>query len=195
MLASVLTATLNLLLFRAGPQDFPYDPRLTSWLVPIAMLVNYFVLSLVLPPIIAAAIAIAVVMALSFATRVFLRVRKLEARFMQTYHALLAVSSVMTLALMLPFSEIAPELQKLAAMEPGPAEPMPELQVPAWAALTMNALNIWNYAVNAHVFRHAGGMSLAGGLMVALLVAVGVLMFVLFFASFVAAIFGGGSGG
>lgn len=195
MLTSVLNATLNLLLFRAGPQDFPYEPRLTGWLVPMAALVNYVVLGLVLPPIIAAAIGIAVVMALSVATRVFLRARGTEARFMQTYHSLLAVSIPMTLLLLYPFSEIAPELQKLSQMEPGPAEPMPELQVPGWAALAMNLLNLWNYLVNAHIFRHAGNLGLGGGLMVALLVAFGVLMFVLVFASFAAAVFGGGGAG
>lgn len=195
MLASVLQATLNLLLFRAGPQDFPYEPRLTGWLVPAAALVNYFVLGLVLPPIVAAAIGVAVVIALSFATRVFLRTRGMEARFMQTYHALLAVSIPMTLLLLWPFSEIAPELQKLSQIEPSPTAPMPELQVPGWAALTMNLLNLWNYLVNAHIFRNAGNLGLGGGLIVALLVAFGVLMFVLVFASFVAAVFGGGSAG
>jgi hypothetical protein len=187
---SVLTVTLNLLLFRAGPQDFPYDPRLTGWLVPIAVMVNYFVLSLALPPVLAAAIAFAVVMALSFSTRLFLRARNLDSRFMQTFHALLVVSSVMTLALMLPFSEVAPELQRIAATQPGPTDPMPQLDVPTWAALSMNALNIWNFAVNAHIFRQAGNSSLAGGLLVALLVALGMLMFVALFASFVGALFG-----
>lgn len=188
MLQSVLLATLNLLLFRAGPQDFPYEPRLTGWLVPIAVLVNYFVLSLALPPILAGAIALAVVIALSFATRLFLRTRRLEERFFQTYHALLAVSSVMTLALMVPFSEVAPELEKLAAMDPGASDSPPAIQVPAWAAFTMNALNIWNVAVNANIFRHAGNTGVAAGLLVSFLVAVGVLVFVLFFASFIAAV-------
>ena len=196
MLQSVLIVTANLLLFRAGPQDFPYDPRLTGWLVPIAVLANYFVLSLALPPILAGAIGLAVVVALSFATRLYLRTRKLESRFMQTFHALLAVSTVMTLALMLPFSEIAPELEKFAAMNPGATDPMPEIRVPAWAAFSMNLLNVWNFAVNVHIFRQAGNSSLAVGLLVALLVAFGVLVFVLFFASFVAAVFGvGGTAG
>ena len=191
MLPSVLTATLNLLLFRIGPQDFPYDPRLTHWLVPIAVLVNYLVLSLALAPLLAAAVSLAVIMATAFATRLMLRARGLEARFMQTFHALLAVSIVMTLALALPFSEIAPELEKLAAMDPSAVEAAPEIHVAAWAALMMNALNIWNFAVNAHIYRHAAGFGLAGGLLVALIVSLGVLMFVLIFATFVAGLLGG----
>jgi hypothetical protein len=193
MLQSVLLATLNLLLFRAGPQDFPYEPKLTGWLVPLAVLINYFVLSLALPPILAGAISLAVIMALSFATRLYLRTRKLEGRFIQTFHALLAVSCVMTLALMVPFSEVAPELEKFAAVNPGATDPAPAIQIPAWAALTMNLLNIWNVAVNANIFRHAGNTGIAGGLFVSFLVSVGVLLFVLFFASFVAALIGGGT--
>lgn len=193
MLQSVLLATLNLLVFRAGPQDFPYDPRLTGWLVPIAVLANYFVLSLALPPILAGAIGLAVVMALSIATRLYLRTRKLEDRFFQTFHSLLAVSTVMTLALMVPFSEVAPELEKFAAMNPGATDPAPALQVPAWAAFTMNMLNIWNVAVNANIFRHAGNTGIATGLIVSFLVAIGVLVFVLLFASVIAAVLGVGS--
>ncbi len=192
MLQPALIATLNLLFFRAGPQDFPYDPRLTGWLFPIAAVSNYLVLQQALPAVVAAAIGLAIVMALAFSTRLYLRARKLEARYMQTLHSLLAVSSVMTLALILPFSAIAPELQKLAAMNPAPTDAMPELQVPAWAALSMNVLNIWNFAVNVNIYRQAGNAGLAGGLLVALLVAFGVLMFVVVFASFVAALFGGG---
>ena len=191
MLQSVLTATFNLLIFRTGPQDFPYDPRLTGWLIPIAALSNYFVLKQAMPAILAAAIGLAVVMAMSFTTRIYLRTRKLEARFMQTLHALLAVSTVLTLALGLPFAEIAPELEKFAAMNPGATEPLPEIQVPAWAAFSMNLINIWNFAVNAHIYRQAGNASLAGGLLVTVLIAFSILLFVLFFASFVAAIFGG----
>jgi len=59
--------------------------------------------------------------------------------------------------------------------------------------LTMNLLNIWNVAVNANIFRHAGNTGIAAGLLVSFLVAIGVLMFVLFFASFVAALIGGGA--
>jgi len=193
MLQSVLTATFNLLFFRAGPQDFPYDPRLTGWLLPIAALSNYFVLQLALPAILAAAVGLAMVIALSFTTRLYLRTRKLEARYMQTLHALLAVSSVLTLALAVPFSEIAPQLEKFAAMNPGATEPMPELQFPAWAGFAMNLLNVWNFAVNVHIYRQSGNASLAGGVLVTMLIAFSVLMFVLFFASFVAALFGGGA--
>ncbi len=98
---------------------------------------------------------------------------------------------MLTLALALPFAEIAPEFEKLAAMNPGATEAMPEIQIPAWAALMMNVVNLWNFAVNVQIYRQAGNASLALGLVVAVVIAFAVLMFVLFFASFVAALFGG----
>src|SRR3546814_4588943 len=40
MLASLFCATLRILFFRAGPQDFPYDPRLTAPLAVSAGLIG-----------------------------------------------------------------------------------------------------------------------------------------------------------
>lgn len=181
MFQSVLNATVNLLLFRIGPQDFPFDINLTRVLVPAAALANYAVLVMAVNPVVAAAMSIAVVMGTAMAAHLILRARKLEARFTQTYHAMLAVSTLLTLGLVLPFSQIAPELEKLA-QNPDALETA-SLDIPGWAALTMNALNIWNFVVNAHILRHAAGMGIGGGLLLALLVAFGVLMFVLFFAT------------
>ncbi|WP_420465144.1 hypothetical protein [Panacagrimonas sp.] len=181
MFQSVLNATVNLLLFRIGPQDFPFDINLTRVLVPAAALANYAVLVMAVNPVVAAAMSIAVVMGTAMAAHLILRARKLEARFTQTYHAMLAVSTLLTLGLVLPFSQIAPELEKLA-QNPEALETA-SLDIPGWAALTMNALNIWNFVVNAHILRHAAGMGIGGGLLLALLVAFGVLMFVLFFAT------------
>lgn len=192
MFQSVLNATVNLLLFRIGPQDFPYDINLTRVLVPTAALANYAVLAMALNPVVAAAMSIAVVMGTAMAAHLILRARKLEARFMQTYHAMLAVSTVLTLALVLPFAQIAPELEKLA--QNPEAMDGATLDIPGWAALTMNGLNIWNFVVNAHILRHAAGVGIGGGLLMALLVAFGVLMFVLFFATLAGILVGGTPG-
>lgn len=194
MFSSALAAILRLLLFRAGPEDFPYAPSLTQLLVPLATLVNYLLLAQALPASLAAAMSLAVVIGTGVGTRVLLRARGLEARFMQTYHALLAANSVLTLALWLPFSEIAPQLRELAS-DPGALEAGKELQVPAWAALMMNALNLWNFAVNAHIYRRAANFGLGGGILVAVAVAFAVLMFALFFASVVSMVVGAGPKG
>src|SRR3546814_15467349 len=48
MLASLFSATLRILFFSAGPQDFPYDPRLTAPLAVSAGLANGLMLLQVL---------------------------------------------------------------------------------------------------------------------------------------------------
>lgn len=194
MFSIVASTTLNLLLFRAGPEDFPYVPALTRVLVPLAALINYALLVQALPPLLAMAMALAVVMATGLATRTLLRIRGVEARFMQTFHSLLMVNSVLTMALWLPFSEIAPQLQELSK-NPEAMEAGAQLKVSGWAALMMNALNIWNFVVNAHIFRRSANFGFGGGLLVAMLVAMAVLMFVLFFATFASAVLDMFSGG
>lgn len=191
MLSSVLSATFNLLFFRSGPQDFPYDIGLTRVLVPTAALANYAVLALALNPIVAAAISLAVVMGTALGVHLVLKARQMEARFTQTYHSMLAVSTVLTLGLLPSFAQIAPELQKIAS-NPEIADPA-SIDIPGWAALSMNALNIWNFVVNAHILRHASGVGIGAGLLLALLVAFGVLMFVMFFAMLIGALVGGGT--
>lgn len=189
MLRNVIAATLRLILFRAGPQDFPFDPNLTRALVPAAALANYLVLVTVLPPAIAVVMSLAVVSALGFSTHLVLRARGVQARFMQTYHALLAVATVMTLALWPPFSVIAPALIELSS-NPEALEDGSNLDLPAGPAFLMNALNVWNFMVNASIFRHAANLNLGLGVVVALVVAFGVLMFVVFFAAIATAILG-----
>lgn len=189
MFRNVLIATLNLLLFRGGPQDFPYEPRLTAVLVTTAVLIQYAVSMVVMPPGLAAATALASIIALALATQMLLRVRKVEARFMQTYHALLAVNSLGTLAIWLPFAELAPALMKVANA-PTATDPAVAAQVPSGPLVLMMILVIWNFVANANIFRHAANLSAGVGLFVALLVWLGEQMFVGFFGTAAMAIFG-----
>lgn len=189
MFRTVLIATLNLLLFRIGPQEFPYEPRLTGVLAPTAALVQYAISMMVMPPGLAAASALATIMGLAIATHMLLRARHVEARFMQTYHSLLAVNSLLTLATWLPFGELAPELMKISR-NPAVTDTGVNIQLPNGPLFLMFALVIWNFIANANIFRHSANLSVGVGLFVALLVSVGVQMFVLFFASAALAIFG-----
>ena len=59
MIGNALRLTLHILLFRAGPQDFPFDPLLTRFLLPFGVLANYAVFAMVLPPGLAVAMAAA----------------------------------------------------------------------------------------------------------------------------------------
>lgn len=189
MFGKVLTAVLNLLLFRAGPAEFPYDPRLGSTLIAIAALVGYAVQLIVYPPAVAAAMSLATIIGLAFATRVLLRLRKLEGRFTQTYHALLAVNGVMTLGLWPALASLAPELQRISK-DPTVLEGSATMDLPAGPAALIVLLSIWNFAVNAYIFNHAANLGPWRGVSVALMVALGLQMFVLFFAALAAAITG-----
>ena len=114
MLTQVARATLRILLFRAGPQDFPFDPGLTRVLVPLAILVNFLLASITLPPVLAIVAAIVTVFALSFSTRTMLRLRQVENRYDQTFHALLATSSVISALVILPTAKLKPQILQIA---------------------------------------------------------------------------------
>ncbi|MGQ0502075.1 MAG: hypothetical protein ACT4P0_05610 [Panacagrimonas sp.] len=180
---------MNLLLFRAGPQDFPFDPKLTGVLVPITVLVSYVVQMLVYPPLVAAAMALAVVMGLALAVKLVLHFRKLGTRFLQTYHSLLVVNAVTTLLLWPAMSALAPALRKMAAHPKG-MEAGAELDIAAGPATLVLVVAIWNFAVSANVFGHATGVGPGRGAAIALMVALGMQMFVLFFSAMAAALVG-----
>lgn len=190
MPGKVLNAVFNLLLFRAGPGEFPYDLRLGGVLIPLAALIGYAVQVIVYPPAVAAAMSLATIMGLAFATRVVLRIRGVEARFTQTYHALLAVNGVMTLGLWPALSALAPELQRISKdpslLEGGSAA----ASLPTGPAALIVLLSIWNFAVNAYIFNHAANLGPWRGISVALIVALSLQLFVLFFAALAAAITG-----
>ncbi|MBI2382787.1 MAG: hypothetical protein HYV18_01765 [Gammaproteobacteria bacterium] len=186
MLAQTAWSTLWLLMFRAGPQDFPSSPRLLHALAPLAVLANFLVFRTAsLPAATALVMAVAAVAALAFVTRTLLRSRGLESRFQQTFDALLATNAILTLALLLPLQLVAPVLIEVAK-DPQLLQHPPAL--PQTAVWTMNLLNIWNFAVTAHIFRHACGVNLWMGALVALIVTLAVLFLMILTGSLVAAL-------
>lgn len=192
MLASLFSATLRILFFRAGPQDFPYDPRMTAPLAVAAGLANGLMFMQVLPIGAALMMAIAMVGGMALGTRAILRARQLDARFHQTFAALLATNAALTFLLVPFFSQIAPMLRELAS-HPEILEHPEGVKLPSGVAFIMNALNLWSFAVTASIFRHAANVSMALGLLIALLIAVGLLFFVAFAGSFAGMLFGAGT--
>ncbi|SFF65532.1 hypothetical protein SAMN04488120_11811 [Fontimonas thermophila] len=189
MFAQVLTVTLRILGFRAGPQDFPYDPRLTWPLVSITGLANFLVFVQVLPAVSSAAMAAAMIAGTALVTRSILRARNLAPRFNQTFNSLLATAAVLTLLLLPLFMQVAPVLREIAA-KPQLLEQPDALRLPQGVVFTMNLLNFWNFAVTAHIFRHAANVQLWVGVIIALIIAFVVLFFVAFAGSLVGAMFG-----
>jgi hypothetical protein len=176
MYAQALLVTLRMLVFRNGPQDFPYAAGLTPVLAALAVAVNSLVFSRVLPPPMAVGMAVALVVAIAFVTRVVLRLRKLENRFQQTFNALLATSAVLTLALLPPIAQVAPQILELAR-HPELLNKPDAVPLAAGPVFMMNLLNFWNFAVTGHIFRHAANVSLWVGLLLAF-IAGGIMLFV-----------------
>ncbi len=200
MLTQVANATLRILLFRAGPQDFPYAPSLTRVLVPVAVLINFVLASVTLSPALALLSSAVAVFALAASTRALLRVRQMENRYEQTFHALLATSSVLALAFTVPMMQLMPELMQYAQNPELMQNPETAMKLPTGALMMFDLLLIWNFAVTAHIYRHAAGMRLPLAVMVALVISLAMLMFVGFATSVLGALFGlqpaaGGAGG
>ncbi|WP_028080008.1 hypothetical protein [Solimonas soli] len=186
MLAAIVNATLRILLFRAGPQDFPYDPRLTA---PLALLLALAIGLQAMPSVPvggAIAVALATVAALGMVTRLVLRMRQLDARFHQTFAALLASNAVLTF-LIVPFAvKAAPALHELAS-HPELFEHPEQMTtpLPLAAVFVMFALSLWNLLVNASIFRHAVNVSFGAGILIAFGLSLALQLFVSVVASLV----------
>lgn len=192
MYAQVIAATLRILGFRAGPQDFPFDPRLTLPLVLIAGGANAMLFGQVLPLPTALMMAAAMVGGTALVTRSVLRARAVPERFNQTFNALLATSAALTLLMLPLFAQVAPLLREVAS-KPELLEQESGMQLPQGLAFLMNLVNFWNFAVTAFVFRHAANVQLWLGVVIALILAFVVLFCVIFAGLFAGALFGTGA--
>lgn len=193
MFASVLTATLNLSLFRCGPQDFPYHASLTGILVPVAVVISYLIYSIVVPPAFAAIIAMVLVFGTALGTRFYLVMRQHPERFQQTFHSLLMVNTFMTLLMWMPLTVIAPEFHRLMD-NPEALQTGEQLNIPTWAHLASNGISIWNILANANIFRHAGEVRFGMGVIVAILLIFAVFSLLIFVLSVVGLLAQGVSG-
>lgn len=206
MFSNVLNATLRILLFRGGPQDFPFAPSLMPALMATALLANVLLFGLLLPIGLALVIGTMMIAAIGFSTRQVLRLRKLEPRFQQTYSALLATGAALTLAQVPLMAQLAPEMlqvlkhsaqaleqqQQLAAgavAGPAPlAADLPQFSGPL--VFLLNMLSFWNFAVQAYIFRQAAEVNLWIGAFIALVVSMIALVFAVFGGSLIAAVLG-----
>jgi hypothetical protein len=190
MVLQALNAALRILLFRAGPQDFPYSPQLTQVIAPLAVAANYLVFAQVLPVAMSLAMAAAAVGGLALVVRGLLRARGLESRYNQAINAMWLCSAILTAALAIPFSDFAPVLLEMAR-NPEALDDAAALQVPQGAALMMNLLNIWSFAVTVYILRSATDAGIGLSLLFAVFAAFAVAFLVIVCGSFVGALFGG----
>ncbi|PTU30720.1 hypothetical protein [Stenotrophobium rhamnosiphilum] len=189
MFNEVLTPTLRILFFRAGPQDFPYAIGIRPALLLLAATANALVFGQVLPLSMAIGIAVAMIGGMALVVRWTLRLRNLTARFQQTFDSLLATTLLLTLATVIPFSQIAPQLLELTK-NPEAMKNAEAIKLPTLPVLLMNLLNFWNFAVTAHIFRHAANVPMWVGFVIGF-VAAGVMLFIgVVGGTFVGALFG-----
>ncbi len=178
-------ATLQILLFRQGPEDFPYaaDGRLDKACTALGIVATALLFGIVQPlplAIIDGAVATLVV---TLYARLVLRLRGLEARQQQTRNALLATGSLLLLAMWLPMSMVMPVMTEFltsvaaAQQAAGPDAPPPVIsadqlpQVPVLPGLLLDLLGLWFAASATHVLRRATGIArLAAAMMTLLLI-------------------------
>jgi len=173
MFAQALRVTLQLALFRGGPQDMPYSLPLTRMVIALAMLASALLLSSVTPLPLALATGVGGATGMAFFCHRLLRGKQLENRFMQTLVAQLSVGILFALAMWPAFAVLAPIMQEL--MKDGDAlarlqsgQPLP-VQPPAWAALWSDVLFIWSLAVSARINRLAADLNVFSSWLLTLL--------------------------
>lgn len=189
MPVATLVTTLKILLFRAGPQDMPFAPTLTRLLLSLAALSNWLLFALLLSPLQAALMAVASVLGVVLATEMILRPRGLTNRVSQTLSALLATGTVLNLLMLIPASQVAPHLAELAK-HPELLKQPAKLNLPQGAVLGVDAINLWAFAVSAHIYRQATNARVLGGIGFAVLASVLVLVLVFFVATLASSLLG-----
>lgn len=151
MFSRVAAATLQLLRFKAGPQDFPYDKGLTLPIIAATVLVNFMQGSFIAQPAVALAEAITVVLVTIAFTQFALQFKKLTNRAQQTVNSLLAANTALTCFSIPVMIWFGPALQDLLSASGEGQQPR---SLPPGMFL-LSLLGFWNLAVSANIFRHA----------------------------------------
>lgn len=178
MFNQALHATIQILLFRQGPEDFPYatDGRLDTACTALGIIATALLFGIVQPLPLALFDGVVATLVVSLYVRLVLRLRGLEARQQQTRNALLATGSLLLLMLWLPMSMVMPVMTEfMNAMAAGPGTAPPAItadqlpQVPVVPGLLLDLMALWFAASATHVLRRATGIARFAAAMMALL--------------------------
>jgi len=170
MLTQAFWTSLRILVFRAGPEDFPYDPGPTLGRVCLLAALAAFaaLFGLMIPPFAAVAFAALTILALWLVSRSVLRMRGLENRLQQTFNALLLTNAVLTLLMLPPFARIAPLFldfyQQLRQHPELANQPQNWPQPAAGPSFVFDLLGLWQFVVCARIFGHGASVGPLGGL-------------------------------
>jgi len=163
LFASLIQTYWAVCLFKRGPQDTPYSKLFL--LSVIVLFLVLFVLQLLLIDVkqlisysFAIGRAITLTMGLFIYTYLLLALVKYKNRYVQTLTCLLT-SQVILQVIALPLVLLGPYListetqQAVASL------------VTVFYLLTVIFLNVWQFLINAHIFKHALGTTFMGGLL------------------------------
>ena len=175
MFANAALRTLQLLFFRVGPQDFPYAGELARLVPALAIAGNVALLAVVLPPLLAIAIAVTMVAVLALYTHSLLRARGLPSRFQQTFNSLLATDVALKLVMLPAFYQLAPKLAEIA-QHPELLNDPDKIGLPSAPLLVTNLVSYWSFAVSANIYRHAANVNILLGILLTVIALV-VLLF------------------
>jgi hypothetical protein len=171
---ALLSLARDLLLLRRGPQDLPYSPALLGGLCVVALLVDHALAVEGGAPIGRLLFSLAMLVGLP---AMALQMANLAARWVQTATALVATGIVFSLVAL-------PVVSGVGRLPEDPTQLSSSQMVFGWLAVV---LLVWQLAVKGSIFRHALGVPLRAG----------VLLAVAFFAIELVlgvALFGGSSG-
>jgi len=170
MVANAAWRTLQILVFQAGPQDFPYSPQLSRVLAALCAIASALLLRILVPTPVAIAVAIVSVAVVASLSQALLNLRKLPNRFDQTFGALMATGIAFCIITLPVAWQSAPEFLRVmndpTLLERSRTGGMPEIQVPMSVALGWDIVFFWSIAVFANIFRQAADFSAAAGVLV-----------------------------
>lgn len=201
MLAELLKVSFRILLFRAGPEDFPYaaDGRWDQLALGLGIVATTALFSLVQPLPLALIDALVATAVVHFYSRLVLRMRGLDARHAQTRNALLACGGLLLAALCVPMAATLPQMmayvdtmieaQQAAGAGTAPARPaLP--QIPLLYGVLIDVLGLWFAAVQTHILSRATGVAYPFAVFMALLLIGNVVVAMVLVGNVVAALLG-----
>ncbi|MBB5207567.1 hypothetical protein [Chiayiivirga flava] len=155
----LLRLLVGICLRRLGPQDLPYSIPLLRGLVLVAVGLQVLFSLLLRGEVAVHRLLLGVVLTLGLPWLV-LQWRQRRARYVQTLTALVGTGILFAIAM-------APLLWLSVDMPP-PSEGTPPTPRQAFVSIAAICLVAWKIAVDGHIWRHALGWPLAGGVLLAL---------------------------
>jgi hypothetical protein len=165
MFTQAFWISLRILIFRAGPQDFPFDTgrRLIAACAGFALLANAVTFLFVATPAEAIVSALLNIGLMALLTWLTLSSMKLQNRFQQTFNALAVTTSILTLLMLPLLAKVVPvwmtvmdRLAKNPELMSHP-EDLPEVQAISTASFWLLLVLLWQLLVTAYIFFKAAG--------------------------------------